>query len=442
MKTDQQTKKELSVLNGDIALFSYFDHMTFAQSKSKLRSILDQTLASCKEISKRQSLLKYFQKHKELAAGWQEFVNTAPLGEASSHCNSQYCTHDFSDTFAGRFRAARKKYESIDAYSRLYSRITAVVQTFSQFLQLFNKVTGEKSIDSFLNQCEHQWNNPLVQEMFDKISNEDELPTLLVFQMDRYVRSFEIDFFKLLWNTLFLWDAYFSIIKTIKIHDLIFPEIQESDTAYINIKALKHLMVPGCVPNDFDLNNKKRISFATGSNMAGKTTFGKSLGTAVYLAHCGLPVPAESMRVSFLYSFHSSFYILDDLHRGFSFFKSELARLKEILKNWELGKPFLLIIDEPFSGTNYQDSRDCTRSLIESILGTKNFLLLILTHHIELAKEYENESLIKLQCLNAKQDGSNLNFSYKFKDGISDQKIGWFLYKKEGLRSLLSIKKR
>jgi len=442
MKTDQQTKKELSVLNGDISLFSYFDHMDLAQSKSKLRAILDQPLISCKEISTRQSLLKYFQKHKELSAGWQDFVNTAPLGEANSHCISQYCTHNFPDTIGGRFSATRKKYESPDAYSRLYSRITAVIRTFSLFLQLFKKVTGEKSIDSFLDLCKPQWNNPLVQETVDKISKEEELPTLLVFQIDRYVRSYARIFFKLLWNTIFLWDAYFSTIKTIKIHGLNFPEIQESNTAYINIKELKHPMVSGCVSNDFDLNNKNRVSFTTGSNMAGKTTFGKSLGTAVYLAHCGLPIPAESMRVSFLHSFHSSFYIHDDLHRGFSFFKSELARLKEILKDWEPEKPFLLIIDEPFSGTNYQDSRDCTRSLIESILETKNFLLLILTHHIELANEYVNESLIRLQCLNAEQDGSNLNLSYKLKEGISDQKTGWFLYKKEGLRNLLLIKKK
>lgn len=442
MKTDQQSKKELSILNGDISLFSYFDHMDLAQSKSKLRAILDQPLTSCKEISERQSLLKYFQKHEEFAAGWQDFVTLAPIGEANSHFKSQYCTQDFSDTFWGRFRAARKKYESPHAYSRLYSRITAVVRTFSLFLKLFKRMTGETSIDSILNLCKLKWKNPLIQEVSDKISKEEELPALLVFQMDKYVRSCERDFFKFLWNTIFLWDAYFSIIKTIKIHGLNFPEIQESNTAFINIKALKHMMVGECIPNDFDLNKMKRISFTTGSNMAGKTTFGKSLGTAIYLAHCGLPVPAESMKLSFLHNFYSSFYIYDDLHQGFSFFKSELVRLEKILKNWQPERPFFLIIDEPFCGTNYQDSRDCTRSLIESISETKNFLILILTHHIELAHEFENESLIKLQCLNAEQNGSSFSFSYKLKDGVSDQKIGWFLYKKQGLSNLLSYKNK
>ena len=67
MKTDQRTKKELSIFNGKVTLLSYFDHINLAQSKSKLRSMLKQPLLSYNEIIQRQNLLKYFQKHEKLA---------------------------------------------------------------------------------------------------------------------------------------------------------------------------------------------------------------------------------------------------------------------------------------------------------------------------------------------------------------------------------------
>jgi len=406
--------------------------------------MLQQPLLSFDEIIQRQNNLKYFQEHESLVVKWHNLMNEAPLSQVYSHHHSQYSIHDFPNTVSGRFKAVIKTFKNPNYFRILTLRITAVIKSFSLFQNFLNEMPEEmqtESIVSVLNQCKNQWSNPLIQNLFNKISKGEEISALLIFQMDKHIRSNESEFFEFLWNTIYLWDAYFSVIKTIEIYNLKFPEIQEKGTAYIEVEGLKHLMVSECVQNSLTLDDKERILLLTGSNMAGKTTLGKALGSTIYLAHCGFPVPAESLKLSFLHNFYSSFYIQDDLHRGFSLFKSELVRLKEILKDWKSNNPFLLILDEPFSGTNYQDSRDCTRSLIESILETENFLLLILTHHIELANEYEKESSIKLQYLDVKQNSSNFDFSYRLKSGISARKIGWVLYKREGFENLLSANK-
>ncbi|MGG2319957.1 MutS-related protein, partial [Salmonella enterica] len=81
-------------------------------------------------------------------------------------------------------------------------------------------------------------------------------------------------------------------------HQFVFPEIVETITPVLSVKQVYHPLLHTPVAYDVNLQQEKNFIFLTGANMAGKSTFIKAVGVAVYLAHVGMGVPAQHMRLS------------------------------------------------------------------------------------------------------------------------------------------------
>ena len=128
--------------------------------------------------------------------------------------------------------------------------------------------------------------------------------------------------------------------------DWIFPEITESDTAFYSGEAIGHPLIAGSVrvSNDLDIPGKGHMKLITGSNMAGKSTFLRSIGLSIAMAMIGSPVCARSLRVSPM-SVYSSMRTQDDLHESTSSFYAELKRLKFILEAVERGEPVFFLLE-------------------------------------------------------------------------------------------------
>ena len=95
-------------------------------------------------------------------------------------------------------------------------------------------------------------------------------------------------------------DAWYSMAMAMKNFDLRFPEFIETDRPIVNAKGLYHLLLKHPVSYDLVLNPDHNFLFLTGANMAGKSTLIKAVGSAVFLAHLGMGVPAEQMTLTFL----------------------------------------------------------------------------------------------------------------------------------------------
>ena len=89
-------------------------------------------------------------------------------------------------------------------------------------------------------------------------------------------------------------DAWYSMAMAGKEFNLVMPEIQDTEFPFIEIKALHHLLLPEAVSYDVQMDPKSNFFFLTGANMAGKSTFIKSVGAALFLAHLGMGVPADT----------------------------------------------------------------------------------------------------------------------------------------------------
>jgi DNA mismatch repair protein MutS len=118
--------------------------------------------------------------------------------------------------------------------------------------------------------------------------------------------------------------------------------------------------------------------------MAGKSTFIKSVGTAVFLAHIGMGVPAQQMQLSLFDGILSNINVADNLVKGESYFYNEVQRIKATVIKISDGRKWLILIDELFKGTNVEDAMKCSSTVIEGLIKITNSLFILSTHLYEI----------------------------------------------------------
>lgn len=143
------------------------------------------------------------------------------------------------------------------------------------------------------------------------------------------------------------------------------------------------------VRNDFTIDGT-HYYIVTGANMAGKSTFLRSLGVNYILAMNGMPVFAESFRVS-LFSLFSSMRTSDDLAHGISYFNAELLRLRQLIDHCRGHRHTLIILDEILKGTNSLDKLNGSRMFLEAISNLP-VSGVIATHDLELSRMADDET--------------------------------------------------
>lgn len=137
------------------------------------------------------------------------------------------------------------------------------------------------------------------------------------------------------------------------------------------------------VPNSFTLK-KGNVSIVTGANMAGKSTFLRTIGITYVLASCGVPVCAKSFRFSIVTLF-SSMRTTDDLSNDISYFHAELLRLEQLIRHVKSHHFTLIILDEILKGTNSEDKLKGSVMFLQELVRYR-IAALVATHDLELAK--------------------------------------------------------
>lgn len=169
--------------------------------------------------------------------------------------------------------------------------------------------------------------------------------------------------------------------------DAAFPEIRAGASPVLGGKALGHPLIPPAVrvTNDFEIQTPGEVELLTGSNMAGKSTFLKTVGVNLCLAYAGAPVMATEFVAQPL-RLHACIRITDSIVDGFSYFYAEVKCLKQLLEELraEDELPLLYLVDEIFRGTNNRERLIGSRAYIRALLGARG-VGLIATHDLELA---------------------------------------------------------
>jgi Flp pilus assembly protein TadB len=204
------------------------------------------------------------------------------------------------------------------------------------------------------------------------------------------------------------------------------PEFTATDLGHPLIEAHKSVL------NSFSTLGTAQINIITGSNMAGKSTFLRSVGVNLVLANMGAPVCASSLRFSPL-RVMSSMRIADNLEESTSTFYAELKKLKSIIDAVKNNEPVFILLDEILRGTNSADRHKGSKALIRQMLKDKA-IGIIATHDLELAslsKEFPNG--IHNYHFDVQVEGEELHFDYKLKTGICGSLNASILMRKIGI---------
>ncbi len=232
-------------------------------------------------------------------------------------------------------------------------------------------------------------------------------------------------------------DAWYGMALAVKKHKLVFPVFTGSDQPFVEAKGLYHLLLNEAVSYDVSMNRQTNFLFLTGANMAGKSTFIKSVGIAVFLAHIGLGVPAAKMKLTLFDGLLSNINVVDNIAKGESFFFNEVQRIKNTIEKINNGKKWLVLIDELFKGTNVQDAMKCSLTVIKGLIKIKNSLFILSTHLYEIGDELKNYTNISFRYFETNVKDEQLEFSYQLKEGISNDRIGYVILKREKVVDML-----
>jgi hypothetical protein len=218
-----------------------------------------------------------------------------------------------------------------------------------------------------------------------------------------------------------------------------FPEIKE-ESYIIRFEMLGHPLISPekRVCNDFSLIGRGKITMITGSNMAGKSTFLRTVGVNMVLALMGAPCCAKSGQVSNMQVF-SSMRTQDNLEEGVSSFYAELKRVEQLLKLIESGRAIFFLLDEMFKGTNSKDRHKGGFSLIKQ-LEELNAFGIISTHDLELARLAGSHGIVANFSFSSQIQDDELIFNYALSDGICRDFNASELMKKSGIKILSDIR--
>ncbi|UZH56818.1 DNA mismatch repair protein MutS [Salinimicrobium tongyeongense] len=223
-------------------------------------------------------------------------------------------------------------------------------------------------------------------------------------------------------------DAYNSLGNFAFNHpNYVFPELHH-DSHIAKATSLAHpLLDPEKrVANDFAIE-KEQFFIITGANMAGKSTFLRTVSLQILMGNVGLPVCATSCHYTPI-KLITSMRTTDSLTDDESYFFSELKRLKFVVDEIKTDKYFI-ILDEILKGTNSTDKAIGSRKFIEKLVGSQSTGI-IATHDLSLCEVSEELPQVKNYYFDAEIINDELNFDYLFKKGICQNMNASFLLKK------------
>lgn len=202
-------------------------------------------------------------------------------------------------------------------------------------------------------------------------------------------------------------------------------EIVESNGVEYEAEGIYHpFLGDKAIGNDFTIKNGNYY-IVTGANMAGKSTFLRSMGVNYVLAINGMPIFAKRMKVS-LFNLFSSMRTSDDLGHNISYFNAELLRLRQLIESCKQARRTLIILDEILKGTNSLDKLNGSRMFLKAIAALP-VSGIIATHDLELSRMEEQDPIHFHNWCFEIQLAQSITYTYKLTPGVARNQNATYL---------------
>ena len=263
------------------------------------------------------------------------------------------------------------------------------------------------------------------------------LPYTAVAAYDVLFRSQERNKIGKMLDHIYFLDVYLSVAKVAVQRKFVFPKALHKGSAVLKLEGVYHPELKEPVSNDMWMDGSRSLIFLTGANMAGKSTFLRSVSIAMYVAHMGFPVAAKSMEFSVLDGLYTTINLPDNLGIGASHFYAEVLRVKQVATELSKGKSLFIVFDELFRGTNVKDAHEASVAIALAFAKKKNSLFIISSHIIEAGDQLKQLKNIGFQFLPTKMNGHTPEYTYKLEQGITDDRHGMIIIRNEGILETL-----
>lgn len=258
-----------------------------------------------------------------------------------------------------------------------------------------------------------------------------------VLELDEALRGVKSIHVRKLLHVLGELDALHALATTVETRGWTFPVVREG-APHLVIDGLRHPLVSKPVENDVHLTGERRVLLLTGPNMAGKTTYLKSIGIAVYLAQVGMAVPARRMELTPFDRLVTVIGIHDSVASGSSAFHYEVTRLGQGLDALLAGKRCLLLFDELMRGTNAADAQEACRLVIDALLGNENGCVALSTHIAGLVDLFVDEARLTLGHFEAEMQDDSLAYDFRLRSGGYRGRMAMALLEQMGITAKLA----
>ncbi|MES2330843.1 MAG: DNA mismatch repair protein MutS [Bacteroidota bacterium] len=434
MQVDKTTLADLSIFHSEEeqSVFYHLNHTQTNGGREYLRYLLGNPLDTLDQILDTQLTLQQLM---EVSKEWPITVTNGTIMVIERFYETQI------NHFSQHPNAVNSQFYKIlnnPDYSLLRYTVEHAVD-FTKGMQQIVDLLFEKKLSKQLTTWVTRLSMLLSKSMIQEIMRADKkkLTPEQVLRYGGFIRHhYKAQNFELV-DLYSKFDAYLSIAWACKKYDFTFPEIKPSKEPYIKATGLHHMLLEEPVSYDIELSVEKNFLFLTGANMAGKSTFIKAVGVSAYLAHLGMGVPAKEMQLSLLDGLLSNIQVVDNIIKGESFFFNEVQRIRNTIEKISDGKNWLILIDELFKGTNQQDAVKCSTTVIEGLRKMKNALFILSTHLYEIGDDLRKYKNIQFHYFETSVKDDQLLFSYQLKEGISNDRLGYLILRKEGVVDLL-----
>lgn len=435
METDKTTLNDLSIFEREEE-FSIFHKLNFTRTvggRERLRAIFNKSCTDIISIVNVQKTLQLIMKNED---AWPMLISNGSVLMIHKFYESTVDQIPDRPTVSSAY--FYKIFHAPDFSLVKYSTGHAfeVLKGIQQILDNFLMAETPANFRLVLEKIKVRIDKPQVRHVLSK-KNYKDLSMAEMLGFANFVRyHFKNNFLEII-ELYFQLDAWYGMAMAVKKFDLVFPEFIEGETPELKAKSLYHILLPTPVSYDVELNERNNFIFLTGANMAGKSTFIRSVGAAVFLAHVGMGVPAAAFRLSLFDGLLSNINVMDNIAKGESYFYNEVQRIKNTVLKINDNRKWLILIDELFKGTNIQDAMKCSTAVIEGLIKIKSSLFILSTHLYEIAEELKSFGNIDFKYFETTIADEQLIFNYSLKDGISNDRLGFVILKREGVLDLL-----
>lgn len=433
--TDKQTLDDLNIFgtHGGDSVFNMFNGCATRGGAAILQEMFRYPLSDDKAINRRSSVIRYFASR----------VNVFPFPGSLFDAIDAYMSNQDERTKLGHeHNSLGRKVSNMIAPDVETQLIIRGVNALTELLKHCYAFVGELKLShGHPYETDRAAMLSILQEpAFEDIlagKSKPAIATIAVY--DVVLRFRHRDAVEKLLRHIYYLDVYLAIAKVARERGFCFPHALQRNALTVHLEGVYHPQVPNAVPNSIHITQEGNVLFLTGANMAGKSTFMKSISIAMFLAHMGLPVAARNMEFAVLDGIYTTINLPDSLGMGASHFYAEVLRVKKIAQELAQGKNLFIVFDELFRGTNVKDAYEATIAITKGFAHRHNSLFVISTHIIEAGEVLKQACFnVRFVYLPTRMKDNRPVYTYTLEAGITDDRHGMIIINNERILDILA----